>query len=95
MFGRSPGLHCCKKYGFLKRLFSLGLRIMPPCVLTDCGTVIQAVRKDDLGKRFEPGTFTLRSSGAVTRDILFKFCSCVRDLRVQLGRPLPLPYPGM
>jgi len=46
---------------------------MPPCFLTHCGTVIGAVRKDDMGQRFEPGTFTLRSAGAVTRYILFNF----------------------
>jgi hypothetical protein len=66
---------------------------MAPYFLNGCGKVIPAVRKDDLGQRLESGTFTLRSAGAVTCDILYKFCSCVRDLRVQLGWMLPLPSP--
>ena len=82
MFVRAQGLRC-KKCGFLKRLLSIGLCVMP-CFLMDYVKIITAVRKDDLGQRFEPGTFTLRNVGAVNGNILFRFCSCGRDLTVRL-----------
>jgi hypothetical protein len=77
VFGRAPGL---RFYKILKRLLCIVLSMMPPCFLTDCGEVIRAVRRDDLGQMYKPGTFTLRSAGAKTCDFSSSSFALVREV---------------